>query len=677
MIVFGDVREIERESVYSIVWIPPTMPGFFGRLFGSKRDAGAGADREASKSPPVPEHRAETSHRTGQSPSDIIFQAMEVAAAGDSARAEKLYEKGIESYRRSEPDGVDFALGRYAAFLIAQDRPSDALRILEEATKSGTDIPAIWADYLQLLADSRDIDAFARGVDRMASTKLRVEPEFLLAYARRADREDSSVFAEAVARLALKRSEAEKNNSGRWAATGDLGRILENSERLEEAMQLWRAAFDEGSTDAETVNRLSMHLERAKDYAAAIAVVNDGLKRGLPANVEETLRKRLGRCEVKAGGKKQGRSTASRTDVAAYSVREGADLFELVFQSRLKPPIKDLEIRNGNICCLLASKDSTEFVDVDITTGSELRRVKTIHAMRNLWFAPNGNGIGVHRTAAIGKGPSLLRFVDKQRSVVAESAVPDATTEIAWGGEIWYAGCRDGYLYAFDVNGKELWRWQTPGAERFSGLDSFRPCPYTIAATDAFAVVSSMENIYSVSPSGRLLWHAALPNPSQSSSVTEGGITLTIEMHGMGPMASFVHVTAAQILVGSSQGKLYEIDHRGKISRVTEIGEGHTRPVLTQAGSVAAVWAKPSILFLDDRHMSSTQGSIDWPAGLTMLGADVVLWSRNDLEVIDRAGKVLSKIEFSKAITHVASHDSDVVCAAGVLVAFRRTNKGR
>jgi hypothetical protein len=60
-----------------------------------------------------------------------------------------------------------------------------------------------------------------------------------------------------------------------------------------------RGAFNEGSRDPDTVSRLSMQLERARDYIGAVAVLREALSRGLAANVEESLRKRLERCEDK------------------------------------------------------------------------------------------------------------------------------------------------------------------------------------------------------------------------------------------------------------------------------------------------------------------------------------------------------------------------------------------
>ncbi len=120
------------------------------------------------------------------------------------------------------------------------------------AIEQNTDIPAIWSDYLSLVADQRDIETFKSIVEHMiASVKYQVKPESVLAYARRTGREGAVDFAEAVARWVLERTKGEGDREGRWAAIGDLGRILERDDRLDEAMRLWRDAFDEGSRDPE------------------------------------------------------------------------------------------------------------------------------------------------------------------------------------------------------------------------------------------------------------------------------------------------------------------------------------------------------------------------------------------------------------------------------------------
>ena len=364
-------------------------------------------------------------------PFDTIADAQAAWQAIDFARAEKLFKKGIDAYKHSEPDGVDFALGRYGAFLLDQDRVDEAMHVLEQAIERKTDIPAIWSDYMRIMSDRRDIDAFKRAAGLMAGAmKHHVEPEFMLAHARRADREGASVFAEAVARWVVDTAANDGDKRGRWAAVGDLGHILERAGRLDEAVILWQGAFDEGSDDPDTASRLSMQLERNKDFATATAVIREALTRGLPASVEESLRKRLARCESKTAGNVP--SKAGKPEVAAYSIRRGPTLFKPIFQTRLKPPIKDLELIGNVARCLLTAKDSSTLVDIDLGMVQSSAGSTTC-----LYWAIRGSLRTVEASVSAArqqwKGPTLLKFIDAKGRVSAESSVPTPHQKSPWG----------------------------------------------------------------------------------------------------------------------------------------------------------------------------------------------------------------------------------------------------
>lgn len=682
---------------------------------------------------------------TDKRPFDTVAEALSAWQDDDSARAERLFKQGIDEYSRREPDGIAFALGRYGAFLLDQDRKAEAMRILERAIELKTDIPAIWSDYMRLLSERRDIDAFKRGIDLMAAAmKNRIQPEFALAHARRADREGASAFAEAIARWVIDRAAIDGDRGGRWAAIGDLGHILENAGRLDEAVSLWQEAFKEGSPDPETAGRLSMHFERSKDYVDAMAVIREALSRGLPANVEESLRKRLARCEARINGKIQPKG--SKPDVAAYSVRRGTTLFERIFQVRLKPPVKHLELVDNIARCLLASKESSTLVDIDLVSGLEVRRIDNLPLLGDTCFAPDGRGLGIRRTAAVGQGPTLLRFIGPDGRLTAESAVPDATSEIALGPDLWYVGCRDGCLYGFGFDGKQRWTWETPGSKEYKESPYFRPCPYYVASQRAFAVVASMGNIYAVAPNGKTLWHAALPNEHQTrweftvplsggrgndepyrilglpidasrdqvksayrrlalathpdrnpgdgaaadrfrrvqgayerilagqtaGAAGSGGITVSIEIQGFGPTASFIAANAAGVVVGSSQGRLYVFDANGSLREARVLGDGPVRAALRPDGTIGAAWYSDTLLFFKGNRIVNAAGTLDWPYGLVMFGDDVVSWRGSEVQLMDADGQRLWAVEFSKSISGVAAHGETLVCAAGVLAAFRR-----
>jgi len=685
----------------------------------------------------------------GKRPFEVVSEALQAWESDNPSRAESLFKQGIQMYERFEPDGLDFALGRYAAFLLEQKRIDDALPVFERAVGRRTDIPAIWSDYLQLATVRRDFDLFRRIAESMApEAKGGVRAEFLLSYARRADREGAGSFAEMVADWVAKNARHDGDTIGHWAAIGDLGRILERAGRIEDAVTLWRTAFEEGSTDAETANRLSMYFERAKDTPAAIKVIHEALDRGLPANVEETLRKRLQRCEERSAGS-LAPEKRRRTEVPAYSVRFGGSNFDGVFQVRLNTPIKDFEITGRAARCLLTSKNVSELVDYDLDSGSEVRRVKGLPMLGDVAFAENGSGLGIHRTAAVGQGPTALRFLSADGSVTAESSVPDATSQIALGPDVWYVGCRNGLLYAFGLDGRQRWTWQTPGARDYQDNAYFRPCPYLVASRRSFAAVASMGNIYAIGPDGRTMWQAVLPNERQTrweftvplgggrgsqeafailglpsnaprddvksayrrlalathpdrnpkdanatakfrevqgayeqivsrpgtAATGNAGITVSFEISGLGPTASFVSANAAGVVVGSSQGRLYRFGKNGQLLEARVLGDGPIRAALRGDGTVGAAWCGDTLVFMKDNQIVNAAESLAWPTGLTMLGEDVALWRGNQLQVMDSYGRLLWSVEFAKRITGVSVREDLIISAAGVLAGFRRRTR--
>lgn len=469
-------------------------------------------------------------------PFESIAQAEEAWRQGDLDTAVAFFKKGISAYRRDEPDGVDFALGRYGAFLLDQERFEEAESVLEEAIDLGTDIPAIWSDYARIFAGRHDAEHFKTTVERMAlSTKSQFEADFVLAHARRAHREGGTAFAHEITQWVIEKCAREGNTEGQWAAIGDFGRFLEREGNLERALELWREAFRDGSGDSQTIDRLSMHLEHAKDYLGAVAVIHKALERGLPANTEEGLRKRLARCEAKIEGRPVPRA-AKQSDVAAYSIRQPSSSVCPVFQVRIKPSVRSIAVIGNVGRCLAVSNSSSTLIDINLRNGSELRRVENLPELGEILLSTTGEGIGVRRTAAVGQGPTFLTFFDAEGQVVGNSSVPDATSDISHGARLWYVGCRNGLLYGYGFDGVQRWTWETPGASSSTDNVYFRPCPYYVASSLSFGAVASMGNIYAVSPNGNTLWHALLPNEHQTHwefTVPISGVQASREPYGV------------------------------------------------------------------------------------------------------------------------------------------------
>jgi len=674
-------------------------------------------------------------------PFEMIAAAETASQKDDPIKAETLFKNGIQAYRRYEPDGVDYALGRYGAFLIEQGRNDDALEVLNLAINKNTDIPRIWADYLGVLSDRRDLKAIQDCVERK-NVSGAFAPEFLLSHVRRADREGATEFAEQFARWIIDKCSRDSDARGRWAAIGDLGRILEHKGNLVQSIKLWSDAFEEGSCDAETIGRLSMHLERAKDYTGAANLIREALTRGLPANVEESLRKRLARCAERSTGR--GRVKAkTRVDIPAYSVRLDANAFDCLFQVRPRHSLSAITVANNAVRCFSSTSESSTLVDYDVETGSEIGKIEDLPLLTSVCVAPEGEIVGTCRTAPVGQGPTLLKFLDPQGRLIGESSVPDATSEIAIGPNLCYVGCRDGFLYCFGLDGKRRWVWETPGARGYKENAYFRPCPYYVSTNGSFAAVSSMGNLYAVAPDGTTLWNAVLPNESQTRwsftvpfpgtnvirepySVLElqagagpeevkssyrrlalathpdrnpddnqaaakfrrvreayerilagesekqaGGITVSIEIQGPGPVVSSIAARNTGVIVASSTGRLYLFGMDGSLREARILGDSSARLAFRKDGDLGAAWCGNSLLWFRRNEIVATSEYEDWPHGLIMLGNDVILWRGNEVHVV-APEKTLLSLEFSKSVHNVVSCGDVFLCVGGVLAAFKR-----
>lgn len=464
----------------------------------------------------------------------LVGNAVAAWRAGQYVAADELFRQSLDAHRPAPSKDLDFALGQYGAFLLARDRKDDAELVLDLALDQGTDRHTIWFDYLWLVGDRHDLEKFTYTVDRMAATvpyhvdamfilsaaglpsaiaspSVQYNPSawFMIAYGRRTDRDGASAFVEAVGRWVIDRALRSGHTEDRWVATGNVGRILEKTGRVDDAIRLWNEAFDEGSCDPATIVRLTMHLERAKDCDRTTAVVQKALRRRLPADVEERLRKAQARCQPNVDGRAS--QKRRRADVAAYSIRRESSSFEPVFQIGFERVLRRAQVLGPAVRCVIAAKESSTLVDIDLARGTEIRRIRNPVPLVDAWFEPHGRGIGVSRAVAAGRGRTRLWFLGTDGRVAAESVVGDAVSEIALGPDLWYVGCRDGCLYAFGFDGRLYWTWITPGSQDFEGAAYERPSPYRVSSRRSFAAVAWRDNIWAVSPRGQTLWHAAMP----------------------------------------------------------------------------------------------------------------------------------------------------------------------
>jgi hypothetical protein len=172
------------------------------------------------------------------------------------------------------------------------------------------------------------------------------------------------------------------------------------------------------------------------------------------------------------------------------------------------------------------------------------------------------------------------------------------------------------------------------------------------------------------------VYELILAGQGRGSATTVGGVTIGVEIQGMGPLASFVTATASGVVVGSSQGRIYVFDGSGNLREARIVGDSAVRVALRPDGTLGAGWCSDAVLFLRDNQILNAVKSVDWPRALTMLRDDVVIWNRNEVKVMDSYGRRLYALEFSKSISGVVAHGDTLYCAtAGALTAFRRSGK--
>ncbi len=153
----------------------------------------------------------------------------------------------------------------------------------------------------------------------------------------------------------------------------------------------------------------------------------------------------------------------------------------------------------------------------------------------------------------------------------------------------------------------------------------------------------------------------------------EPSMAITITVSGFGPTVSHLAPAGGTVFVGSSDGKLFQLDSRGRVQGMHALGEGWARPVVGRDGSLAAAWCDGILFYLKNDELRSFAEFEPPPQDIGLFGKDLFIWNRNRLEVVDRSGHPVWTAEFSRAITNVVTDGDRLLCAAGVLTAFERT----
>ncbi len=434
----------------------------------------------------------------------------------------------------------------------------------------------------------------------------------------------------------------------------------------------------------------------------------------------------------------------SRTGQRPAPAGDGTTFVPIV-ERRLTPTVRDVAIIGDRVRCLLASTSSSCLADIDLATGQEVRRIESLPLMKRAWFTADGHGLGIRRTAAIGRGPTRLTFLDPAGRVIVESSVPDATSEIALGSGRWYIGCRDGGLYAFGWDGQPAWIWTTPGPVGDDPDPYARRCPYYVAARPSGVVVASFADLYAIDVAGRTTWHAQVPaagpvpwtvgedgdhtdehddasrtlglspgaddpavkaayrrlarathpdhHPDDSAAASKFarvqrayerlltgeptrarsalGMSLTVAFGGTGPTITFLTTHPDDtVIVGSSEGCLYHVDVTGRLEEERVLGDRPMRAARRHDGTLGIAACGNTLLFVTENRAVPVASLINEPRRMTMLGEDVVVWSRHAWQVIDSRGRGRWSTACATPLTHVATQGTRLVCVARTLSVF-------
>lgn len=665
---------------------------------------------------------------------DVIAQALDAWSRDDIEEAERSFKAAIALYRKTG-EGLDFALGRYAAWLLDQGRLDDTISVLDEAIRMNSDLPAIWADYLSILATRHDVVAMIETFDRLPPSIAQTAKlvNWLLPHVGSSVRSGDLEFAELLCRTIRDEARKRRDWDGAWIATGEHGEVLERMGRIDEAMTEWQVAFDVGSNDARTANRLSLTLDRAKRYEEAASVIRKALDRELPAATEETLRKRLARLEHRA------HPGSPKRDVPSFSVRVGEGYARLVMQQRFTPPIRDLVVVDETAYCLGYAKDVGVLTRVNLSTGVAAPR-NEVPALNSFQVSHGGWGIGIRRSGRVGEGTSFLAFLDPECHVCATAELPDSISEVSQGRNRWYVGCRNGRLYTFGLTGELLWEWVTPGADPAPDNPYFRPCPYFVAATEELVVISTMGDIYAIALDGALQWHLKVPNrgpltmtmpirgplsnpeawnalgvrpgasdeevrhayrilalathpdrhPEDSASserfciIQSAYETILASAHTSGVQGSITFridtltlvstlvAVGDTILVGSSDGVLSMLDSKGEVRGRRILGRSGMKLAVDSKGVLVAAFCDGALSFFDGTSIVNAAEVEQFPTSLTPWREDILCVHGATARAFNRTGRSVWSIDFAKRISGLSVNDRYLICGAGALVVFER-----
>ncbi|GEM_PF-6698317 len=468
-------------------------------------------------------------------------RALIAADSGDAESAQHEAAEADRLYRAAIGEGAEWGtwtredtVVSYAGFLARRGDGRAARDLLapyvEDALRRGV-VAKAWGQSIELhstnnldakallqLLDGVQPHAAANGLGRTVGSLL-LEIAYRAEYRERKAAElnpaVAGTYAEPLLRGLSTWADRAADKALSWRMRSELGRYLEKVDRLGEARACFEGIVaDGGVTDLLAVDRLSLILERAKDFAGATALIDRAVAAGLDLRRDfprsEPLEKRLARCRAKVAG-----LAASMVPVGGIAFVAGESAVDVVHKIAFKgsPRIDAGQVVHGVLWLYGERCGERWAARVDHRGDGTWEEVAHTEVPPRI-LATRPDGFMVCETRPP-EHPSLMadRRLQTDTTEVLLAVAPDGSIAARFPGGPEVVPGLGGWCVR-DARGG-LRAYSRDGVERF--VLPLRPRPRdgwwgggsSLVATEAIAVCSERTDLLGAGPDGGILWRVA------------------------------------------------------------------------------------------------------------------------------------------------------------------------
>jgi len=306
--------------------------------------------------------------------------------------------------------------------------------------------------------------------------------------------------------------------------------------------------------------------------------------------------------------------------------------------------------------------------------------------------------LAVYGDGRIGSGRERLACFTDDGQIEWERQLPDRASQVRASSAQILAGCRNGYLYSFDLDGNLTWQFLIPASDRERGAPptdrpSDRPCPYflSVSPEGERVLCNSFDRLFMLDAEGHLLWRwrtttvvlssrrsALVPDPD-----APGGLRRVILAPGQAePIGARLVITGSRSMsapsisgiavaprgsasVVASYGRMAWLDRRGR--EVSEIAvEGGVFAFDASTDLARLVCGNSTVLRFYHGRKLVRSVPVDGFHRVQVRsdGEQVVAWYGARLLAFRSDGELLCEIATTKPITDAALTDAGLVLAA-------------